>query len=86
MADQSEILKEKTSVKKREKESVEAEVNLEDRGEEEEEELEDEDEEEEEERIKWMEEVVEVLKLRLTVEETEAMRNRLESELMLKVS
>ena len=43
-------------------------------------------EDEEMEDEEWMEEVVEVKKLRLTVEETETTRNRLESELMMKVT
>ena len=51
-----------------------------------EEEEKDENDEEEEEDEEWMEEVVDVKKLRLTVEETESTRNRLESELMMKVT
>ena len=78
MAQQSDVLREKESQQKNESGGDEMEEGVQEVSGEGEE-------EDDEEKTKWMEEVVGVQKLRLTVEETETMRNKIESELMLKV-
>ena len=93
MASQAEVLKEKKAVPRKEEETGE---ELKDDADEEAKEEEDEKEEEKEEKTEveeeeeeasaeWMEEVVEVKRLKVTVDQTESTRNKLESELMMKV-
>ena len=80
MADQAEVLREgKPRRKAKDEENGEEELM-------EDEDVPEEEKAEDELNAEWMEEVVEVKRLRVTVDQTESTRNKLESELMLKVS